>query len=252
MSEELNPRARQPGSLQRVARLAAAAPSWKRSRSSGGAALSICPASGLSVTGKSTTRVHSHGRGGLRHPEGGGHGHPARPGHSAGPGSQRRSHPHTPPAGERRPCGLLANWETFLHNDVGLDPLIRSGGALPVRSHPSTLHRRQWPHGTVLNILYLIHEGLLTLPILYLSRHIIAHKSDYYRLLLGSDPRSSLGGMAALHAAGRGGNVSMDDGQDCRHRTGRAHDRPRARALAQDLRVGGRHLRAAPIAASPT
>ena len=38
--------------------------------------------------------------------------------------------------------------------------------------------------GRVLNSLFLIQEELLTLPILYLSRYIIAHKSDYYRLLL--------------------------------------------------------------------
>jgi Fic family protein len=32
--------------------------------------------------------------------------------------------------------------------------------------------------------LYLIQEDVLTLPILYLSRHIIKNKSEYYRLLL--------------------------------------------------------------------
>lgn len=36
----------------------------------------------------------------------------------------------------------------------------------------------------MLNSLFLIHEGLLTLPILYLSRYIIENKADYYRLLL--------------------------------------------------------------------
>jgi Fic family protein len=35
-----------------------------------------------------------------------------------------------------------------------------------------------------LNILFLIQEELLTLPILYLSRYIIANKADYYHLLL--------------------------------------------------------------------
>jgi Fic family protein len=35
-----------------------------------------------------------------------------------------------------------------------------------------------------LNSLFLIQEGLLTLPILYLSRYIIQNKADYYRLLL--------------------------------------------------------------------
>lgn len=38
--------------------------------------------------------------------------------------------------------------------------------------------------GRVVNILVLIQEGLLNLPILYLSRHVIAHKADYYGLLL--------------------------------------------------------------------
>jgi hypothetical protein len=38
--------------------------------------------------------------------------------------------------------------------------------------------------GRVLNILYLIEQDLLQLPILYLSRHIIANKADYYKLLL--------------------------------------------------------------------
>ena len=38
--------------------------------------------------------------------------------------------------------------------------------------------------GRVLNSLYLVQTELLTLPILYLSRHIIARKSEYYRLLL--------------------------------------------------------------------
>ena len=38
--------------------------------------------------------------------------------------------------------------------------------------------------GRVLNSLFLVEKDLLTLPILYLSRYIIAHKADYYRLLL--------------------------------------------------------------------
>jgi Fic family protein len=37
--------------------------------------------------------------------------------------------------------------------------------------------------GRVLNSLFLISEGLLTLPILYLSRYIIKRKADYYQLL---------------------------------------------------------------------
>jgi Fic family protein len=36
----------------------------------------------------------------------------------------------------------------------------------------------------VLNTLYLVEQGLLTLPILYLSRYIVRSKAEYYRLLL--------------------------------------------------------------------
>ena len=37
--------------------------------------------------------------------------------------------------------------------------------------------------GRILNILYLVKEGLLDLPILYLSRYINQHKATYYELL---------------------------------------------------------------------
>lgn len=39
--------------------------------------------------------------------------------------------------------------------------------------------------GRVLNLLYLVDQGLLDTPVLYLSRAIITNKADYYRLLLG-------------------------------------------------------------------
>ena len=38
--------------------------------------------------------------------------------------------------------------------------------------------------GRILNLLYLVEQGLLNLPVLYLSRYIIQRKSEYYRLLL--------------------------------------------------------------------
>jgi Fic family protein len=37
--------------------------------------------------------------------------------------------------------------------------------------------------GRLLNILYLVQQGLLDVPVLYLSSYIIKNKSDYYRLL---------------------------------------------------------------------
>lgn len=91
---------------------------------------------------------------------------------------------YTPPEGEATLRDLLANWERFLHNETGLDPLVRMAvGHYQFEAiHPFSDGNGRT--GRVINILYLIQEDLLTLPILYLSRYIIAHKADYYRLLL--------------------------------------------------------------------
>jgi Fic family protein len=37
--------------------------------------------------------------------------------------------------------------------------------------------------GRIVNMLYLVKEGLLDIPVLYLSNHIVRTKSEYYRLL---------------------------------------------------------------------
>ena len=91
---------------------------------------------------------------------------------------------YTPPEGERHLRDLLANWERFLHETTEIDPLIR----LAVMHyqfeaiHPFTDGNGRT--GRVLNLLFLVEQGLLDAPTLYLSRYIIAHKADYYRLLL--------------------------------------------------------------------
>jgi len=91
---------------------------------------------------------------------------------------------YTPPEGEKLLRDLLANWERFLYESASVDPLIRLGVAHYQFEaiHPFTDGNGRT--GRVLNSLFLVEQGLLTLPILYLSRHIIAHKRDYYRLLL--------------------------------------------------------------------
>ena len=91
---------------------------------------------------------------------------------------------YTPPEGEARLRDLLANWEQFLHEEEALDPLVRMAAAHYQFEaiHPFTDGNGRT--GRVMNILFLVEQGLLLLPILYLSRYIIAHKTDYYRLLL--------------------------------------------------------------------
>jgi Fic family protein len=91
---------------------------------------------------------------------------------------------YTPPEGEALLRSLLANWEEFLHNETTLDPLIRMAVAHYQFEAIHPFLDGNGRTGRVLNSLFLIQEGLLKLPILYLSRYIIKHKLDYYRLLL--------------------------------------------------------------------
>ncbi len=91
---------------------------------------------------------------------------------------------YTPPVGETLLRDKLANWERFIHENTDVDPLIRMAVAHYQFEaiHPFTDGNGRT--GRILNLLMLIEQGLLDLPVLYLSRYIIRHRSDYYRLLL--------------------------------------------------------------------
>jgi Fic family protein len=91
---------------------------------------------------------------------------------------------YTPPQGEAHLRKLLANWEHFLHETTEIDPLIRMtvGHYQFEAIHPFTDGNGRT--GRILNLLFLVDQGLLDLPVLYLSRSIIQSKTDYYRLLL--------------------------------------------------------------------
>lgn len=91
---------------------------------------------------------------------------------------------YTPPVGEKLLRDLLANWERFVHEATEIDPLVRLAVAHYQFEaiHPFTDGNGRT--GRVLNSLFLVHEKLLPLPLLYLSRYIIANREEYYRLLL--------------------------------------------------------------------
>lgn len=91
---------------------------------------------------------------------------------------------YTPPEGVERLRSLLGNLDLFLHNETSLDPLIRMAvGHYQFEAiHPFTDGNGRT--GRILNLLFLIDQRLLDLPVLYLSRAIIRNKNQYYRLLL--------------------------------------------------------------------
>jgi Fic family protein len=91
---------------------------------------------------------------------------------------------YTPPEEQQRLRELLANWERYLHEQGdNLDPLIRM---TILHYQFEAIHPFEDGNGRtgrILNVLSLIQNGLLDLPTLYLSRHILRTRGDYYRLL---------------------------------------------------------------------
>ncbi len=90
---------------------------------------------------------------------------------------------YTPPSGEAVIRDLLTNWERFLHEADELDPLIKMAVSHYQFEAIHPFYDGNGRTGRILNVLYLIEQKLLTLPILYLSRFIVHNKQDYYRLL---------------------------------------------------------------------
>jgi Fic family protein len=91
---------------------------------------------------------------------------------------------YTPPVGEALLREKLTNWERFIHEQEAIDPLIRMAVAHYQFEAIHPFLDGNGRTGRVLNELMLIEQGLLALPVLYLSRFIIRHRADYYRLLL--------------------------------------------------------------------
>jgi Fic family protein len=91
---------------------------------------------------------------------------------------------YTPPEGQKLLQQKLDNWQDFMHQSGDVDPLVR----MAIQHYQfEAIHPfadGNGRTGRILNILFLVEQGLLDSPILYLSRHIIMNKSDYYRLLL--------------------------------------------------------------------
>jgi Fic family protein len=96
---------------------------------------------------------------------------------------------YTPPVGRSVLGERLRNLESFILNGEDLDALIKMAVAHYQFEaiHPFTDGNGRT--GRILNILYLVNEDLLKIPVLYLSRFIIQNKQDYYLKLRGVTER---------------------------------------------------------------
>ncbi len=91
---------------------------------------------------------------------------------------------YTPPEGAETIRKLLSNIEQFIYAEDGIDPLVKLAIIHYQFEAIHPFYDGNGRTGRILNILYLVEKKLLDLPVLYLSRYIIQHKTDYYSLLL--------------------------------------------------------------------
>jgi len=90
---------------------------------------------------------------------------------------------YTPPCCDSIIRKMLSDWLHFGSNDDDIDPLIKMAMMHYQFEAIHPFSDGNGRTGRVLNVLYLTQTELLDQPILYLSRYINNHKSDYYRLL---------------------------------------------------------------------
>ena len=92
---------------------------------------------------------------------------------------------YTPPQDPAEIVSLMRDLERFLNDPdaLAVDPLIKMALAHHQFESIHPFYDGNGRTGRIVNVLYLVKEGLLDIPVLYLSKHIVRSKADYYRLL---------------------------------------------------------------------
>ncbi len=89
---------------------------------------------------------------------------------------------YTPPRGKEILEKLIANFTEYLSNNkvCNNDPLIKMAIAHYQFEVIHPFSDGNGRTGRIINLLYLVNQGLLSQPVLYLSKYIIENKDDYY------------------------------------------------------------------------
>jgi len=92
---------------------------------------------------------------------------------------------YTPPQAPDTILKLMADLERFINDDAlfDADPLIKMALVHHQFESIHPFYDGNGRTGRIINVLYLVKQGLLDIPVLYMSRHIVRTKPDYYRLL---------------------------------------------------------------------
>ena len=96
---------------------------------------------------------------------------------------------YTPPVGEELLRDKLANLEQFIHARDELDPLVKMAVTHYQFEAIHPFEDGNGRTGRILNVLFLVDQGLLDIPVLFLSRYIMANKNGYYEGLRGVTER---------------------------------------------------------------
>jgi Fic family protein len=92
---------------------------------------------------------------------------------------------YTPPQNPETIIALMRDLEAFINDDklFAADPLVKMALIHHQFESIHPFYDGNGRTGRIINVLYLVKEKLLDIPILYLSRHIVRTKAEYYRLL---------------------------------------------------------------------
>ena len=91
---------------------------------------------------------------------------------------------YRPPTGYGNLIRLLTNLERFINDKTdGFEPLVKMAVMHYQFEAIHPFMDGNGRTGRILNILYLVYQGLLDVPILYLSRFFIQNRDAYYRYL---------------------------------------------------------------------
>lgn len=90
---------------------------------------------------------------------------------------------YTPPEGKTVIRDHLKSLEEFIHTEDDMDPLVKLALIHYQFEAIHSFSDGNGRTGRIINILFLVLQELLDLPVLYLSKAIIERKNEYYRLL---------------------------------------------------------------------
>lgn len=92
---------------------------------------------------------------------------------------------YEPPQDANEVARLMSELERFMHHEppYDADPLVKMALIHHQFESIHPFYDGNGRTGRIINVLYLVKERLLDIPVLYLSRYIVRTKPDYYRLL---------------------------------------------------------------------